>query len=145
MSSKSYHSSRSKTHKRSHHSTSKRSHSEVDEWFTEFTKHQVIMKLFHFQTKAYGGHKTSDSYLSKFLENMDKFMEVAQGIYGRVDLKHFDICGNVISDSSITHCLTSFGKYLESMTDRIKCTDLLSIRDEMLGEVNQFKYLLTFK
>ena len=137
------HSSKSKTHKRS--SASKMPHCIVDEWFTEFTKHQIMMKLFHFQTKAYGGHKTSDSYLSKFLENMDKFMEVAQGIYGRVDLKHFDICGNVISDSSITHCLTSFGKYLESMTDRIKCTDLLNIRDEMLGEVNQFKYLLTFK
>ena len=136
------HSSKSKTHK---HSASKMPHCIVDEWFTEFTKHQIMMKLFHFQTKAYGGHKTSDSYLSKFLENMDKFMEVAQGIYGRVDLKHFDICGNVISDSSITHCLTSFGKYLESMTDLIKCTDLLNIRDEMLGEVNQFKYLLTFK
>lgn len=142
MPSKRHSSVKARTMKKQAHGV--KPHCVVDEWFTEFTKHQVMMKLFHFQTKKYGGHKTSDSYLSKFLDNMDKFMEVAQGIYGRVDLKHFDVCGDVVSDSSITHCLTQFGKYLEAMTDRIKCTDLLNIRDEMLGEVNQFKYLLTF-
>lgn len=137
----------SKTHKRGSSSSTHgvKPHCMVDEWFCEFTKHQVMMKLFHFQTKAYGGHKTSDAYLSKFLDNMDKFMEVAQGIYGRVDLKHFDICGDVVSDATITHYLTKFGNYLSDMTHHIKCTDLLNIRDEMLGEVNQFKYLLTFK
>lgn len=28
--------------------------------------HQIIMKLFHFQTELYGAHKASDTYLEKF-------------------------------------------------------------------------------
>lgn len=130
------------THKHKHN---KKPCCMVDEFFIEFTKHQIMMKLFHFQTKLYGGHKTSDAYLSKFLDIMDKFMEVAQGIYGRVDLKHFDICGDTVTDTTITFKLTTFAKYLENLSNHIKCTDLLNIRDEMLGEVNQLKYLLTFK
>ena len=114
----------------------------VDELFIKMSTHQTIIKLYHFQTRLYSGHKTSDSYYSKFLELSDQFLEVAQGIYGRISLKHFNISGDTLRDSSIIAYLTKFGKYLETMeAQSITNTDLLNIRDEMLAEVNQFKYL----
>ena len=49
--------------------------------------HQVVLKLFHFQTETYGSHKASDEYLEKYALIMDKFLEIAQGIYGKITLK----------------------------------------------------------
>src|SRR5271170_3763321 len=49
-----------------------------------FFRHQIYIKMFHFQTKKYGAHKASDSYLEKFSANMDRFVETMQGVTGQV-------------------------------------------------------------
>lgn len=108
--------------------------------------HYIAMKLYHFQTENYSAHKTSDTYIEKFLELKDRFLEVAQGIYGKINLKKYDIKGSSHNDENIFNHINGYIKYLNTgindvLDDR---TDLLNIRDELLSEANQLKYLLTF-
>ncbi len=111
-----------------------------------FFLHQLTMKMYHFQTKEYAAHKTSDSYLDGFTTKLDKFMEVAQGKFGSTNLKSFDIKVETVTDKSINANIDQFAKILEKMSEDYKDhPDLLAIRDEILADVNQFKYLLTFK
>ena len=108
--------------------------------------HYISMKLYHFQTLHYGAHKTSDSYIEHYLGLMDRFLEVAQGIYGKVNLKKYDIKGSSHDDTNIFNHINGFIKYLSTGMDDVldNRTDLINIRDELLSEANQLKYLLTF-
>ena len=109
-----------------------------------FYHHQIVLKTFHFQTTSYAAHKASDAYLEKFATNMDRFMEVAQGVYGRVTLKEIDMKVQVGKDIScnvkdmVKVLSVGSGFYQNN-------TDLLAIRDEMLADANQLLYLLTFE
>lgn len=111
-----------------------------------FFKHQLTIKMYHFQTKNYGAHKASDSYLEKFTANLDRFMEVAQGIVGVIDTAEINIQFTRCQDDTIQSCLDRFGKMLGKLNEVLPdCPDLLTIRDEMLADINQFKYLLKFE
>lgn len=108
--------------------------------------HQVAIKLYHFQTKRYGSHKASDSYLDKYMDLLDKFLEVAQGIHGRITIEKYDITGETKNDENIFQHLDKYSDYLENDINDILAnnTDLINIRDEIVGEINQLSYLLTF-
>ncbi|QKF94652.1 hypothetical protein QKU48_gp1194 [Fadolivirus algeromassiliense] len=109
-------------------------------------KHQLQLKMYHFQTNGYGAHKASDSYLEKFESNLDKFMEVAQGIFGKLDTKSISLNFDTLTDETITGELDNFTNLLRQLdTYMAKNTELLNIRDEMIGDAQQLKYLLTFK
>ena len=109
--------------------------------------HQIVLKLFHFQTELYGAHKASDAYLEKYANTMDKFLETAQGIYGKITLKKYTLSGSSHTDENIYNHLNGITKYLREKIDDVldERTDLLNIRDELLGDLDQLKYLLTFK
>lgn len=108
--------------------------------------HQLQMKMYHFQTLEYGAHKAVDSYLSKFTDNLDKFMEVAQGIFGKFKIKYLDIKFETLNDQNIVENLNKFINILRNCDQFINTyTELTNIRDEMVGDINQLKYLLTFK
>jgi hypothetical protein len=111
-----------------------------------FFRHQLKIKMYHFQTKSYGAHKASDSYLSEFEQKLDKFMEVAQGIVGKLELKKIKLELFTLDDQTITDELDLFIKTL-GMFDKVinKYSELLNIRDEMVADAKQLKYLLTFK
>jgi len=110
-----------------------------------FFQHQIQIKMYHFQTTSYGGHKAVDSYLEKFSDNFDRFMEAAQGIFGRLTLSNVNLTACVWNDDNISKNLDGFIGILDSMTGVLsEFTDLLTVRDEMLADVNQLKYLLTF-
>lgn len=113
-------------------------------YITFFFKHQIIIKMFHFQTSTYGAHKASDSYLEKFLDNYDKFMEVAQGIYGKLSINNININVNVNNDQLKCH-IKKFIDFLLAIDKIEKDPGLLAIRDDMVNDANQFLYLLTFK
>jgi len=109
--------------------------------------HQIIMKLFHFQTELYGAHKASDAYLEKFATTMDKFLEIAQGIYGRLTIKKFKLEGSSHTDENIMKHIEGIIMLLRTGIDDVldKYTDLINIRDELVGDAEQLKYLLSFK
>jgi len=109
--------------------------------------HQVVMKLFHFQTEHYGAHKASDNYIEKYSGVFDRFLEVAQGIYGKISLKKYSLTGSSHTDENIIKHLDGMIIYWRSKIDDIldEYTDLINIRDELVGDAEQLKYLLTFK
>ena len=111
-----------------------------------FFKHQMQLKMFHFQTKNYGAHKASDSYLEEFANNFDKFMEVAQGTFGKLESQNMTFSFDTLNDNTITEELENFINLLKQLDAYlIRNSDLLNIRDEMVGNAQQLKYLLSFK
>ena len=112
----------------------------------QFFNHRTMIKMLHFQTKMYGAHKALDVYLTKFDLQFDSFMEVSQGIFGIVEASKIKISTKMATDETIQSRLESFSEFLRSLTETHgKYTDLLTIRDEMLTNVNTLKYLLNFQ
>jgi DNA-binding ferritin-like protein len=113
----------------------------------------LMVKLFHWKTHSYATHKATDELYSKLNEDIDKFIEILLGKTGsRIDLMgHKSI--SLIDLNSQEHLkskIESFKSYLVGLTNNkglssMTNTDLLNIRDEILGDMNQFLYLLTFK
>ena len=106
--------------------------------------HMLRIKMFHFQCPRYGQHKISDVYYESFNSKFDKFFEVAQGVYKKlkmteIKLPSFDTC-----PENIDSHLDNFILLLKTLDNIIDNKELLTIRDDMVNDVSQFKYLLTF-
>jgi hypothetical protein len=113
----------------------------------------LMIKLFHWKTHSYATHQATDQLYTKMNENIDSFIEVLLGKTGiRTDLmsnKHIRLV-DLSSPDSLKREIEAFKGYLVSLNDnkvmkRMSNTDLYNIRDEILGDLNQFLYLLTFK
>lgn len=101
------------------------------------------VKLFHFQTPRYGHHKACDKFIKTFDDLIDKFMEEYQGKEGkRVHLHttQFSL-KNIKNDKEIVALTKGMKMYLKQLDLDL---DLANLRDEMVGAVHQFQYLLTF-
>lgn len=113
----------------------------------------LMVKLFHWKTHSYATHKATDQLYDSLNDHMDKFMEVLLGKTGiRIDLmNHKSITLNDLnSQEKLKQKVEEFKRYLVSLTNNkaissMNDTDLLNIRDEILGDMNQFLYLLSFK
>lgn len=110
-----------------------------------FFEHQLTLKMYHFQTKKYGAHKASDKYLDAFANTFDKFMETAQGIFGRLETNHIAVKFDTVSDITINEHLSKYIKNLKQL-DKVfeNYSELLNIRDELVANAEQLEYLLTF-
>ena len=111
-----------------------------------------IVKLYHWKTYTYATHKSTDEFHQKLEDNIDTFVETLLGRHGdRINLSKVK-CISIKDFSSIKDFkreITDFSKYLTALnsTPLFKdptSSDLLTIRDEILKDVNQFLYLLTF-
>ena len=105
------------------------------------------IKLFHWKTTSYALHKATDDLHGKLSGLVDSFVEVMLGKTegGRLSrnvsltLKH---CKNIVEFKVELH---KFRDILINMKfSQSENSDLYTIRDEMLKEVNQFLYLSTF-
>jgi hypothetical protein len=84
---------------------------------------------------------------------MDKFIEVLLGKSGmRIDLmnKRQISLYDLNNQDELVSKVNSFKGYLVNLSNNkamkvMTNTDLLNIRDEILGDMNQFLYLLSFK
>lgn len=108
-----------------------------------------LVKLYHWKTHSYAQHKATDELYSNLNEHIDQFVEVLLGkdesrvrmMEKRIDLtdptnvKDFKTC-----IYEFRTFLTDFDMYFDGKKD----SDLLNIRDEILSDINQFLYLLTF-
>jgi DNA-binding ferritin-like protein len=113
----------------------------------------LMVKLFHWKTHSYATHKATDELYSKLNDDIDKFIEILLGKTGsRIDLmgqKSISLI-DLNSPEQLKSKIESFKSYLVGLTNNkglssMTNTDLLNIRDEILGDMNQFLYLLTFK
>jgi hypothetical protein len=118
----------------------------------KFLETLLMIKLFHWKTYSYATHKATDDLYGSLNENMDKFVEVLLGKTNtRIDLMSQKTIRLIDSNSKeeFKQKIMEFKSYLVSLTNNrslspMTNTDLLNIRDEILGNMNQFLYLLTF-
>jgi len=116
-----------------------------------FLEMLIMVKLYHWKTYSYAQHKATDDLYSKLNENIDKFMEVLLGktekrtnllkqpTISLIDLSSKEQLKNKIDDFKVFLVNLTDNKFIMKMSN----TDLLNIRDEILGDLNQFLYLLT--
>ena len=118
-----------------------------------FLEMLMMVKLFHWKTTSYATHKATDELYTKFNANIDSFIEILLGKSGsRIDLmsnKQIRLI-DLSSQESLKREVEAFKGYLVSLNDNkamqtMSNTDLFNIRDTILGDLNQFLYLLTFK
>jgi hypothetical protein len=107
------------------------------------------IKLYHWQTKFYSRHKSTDKLVDIIASISDKFMETYQGRYGKLSLNSTEIKVTALNDSNVVSYLEEIASVLESFVEKgfvgEKDTDLLNIRDELLGEINKSMYLFSFQ
>ncbi len=111
------------------------------------------IKIFHWYTLSYPSHKATDELHSKMSELVDSFIEkYIGGVGGGKTPVFHDRGGHNIpfcECKSLEHFRTKLAEYktfLISLTERLDgVTELLNIRDEMLGEIDQAVYLLRLK
>ena len=110
---------------------------------------QLQFKFLHWQTFGDAKHKAYGEIYDSLGDNIDKFVETMMGKYGRVEFDpEFSIMFQDIKSLSIQNFMDGITEFLVGMTDHLDSrydTDLLNIRDEMLGDINQLKYRLTLK
>ena len=115
----------------------------------KFMELLTMIKLYHWKTHSYAQHKATDELYGKLNENIDKFVEVLLGkSKHRVNMletkmKMYDLD----TKSELKEHIFEYRQFLIDM-DRCfspkKDSDLFSIRDDILGDLNQFLYLLSF-
>ena len=111
-----------------------------------FFAHQIRMKMYHFQTNTYGGHKTSDSYLDGFSDKFDKFMEIAQGRFGKLSVNRVEFKVDMLNDVTVISEMDDLIQTLKLVSTKYKdFTELTNLIDEIVGDATQFKYLIQFK
>jgi len=105
----------------------------------------LMVKLYHWRTHSFSTHQATDNLYKSLNEHMDKFIEVLLGKTGSrmnfSDKKSIQLI-DIESPAKLKQRIEAFKKYLSNIP--IKDTDLLNIRDEILSDLNQFTYLLTF-
>lgn len=118
-----------------------------------FLEMLMMVKLFHWKTTSYATHKATDELYTKLNANIDGFIEILLGKSGsRIDLmsnKHIRLV-DLSSQESLKREVEAFKGYLVGLNNNkgmqsMGNTDLFNIRDTILGDLNQFLYLLTFK
>jgi hypothetical protein len=110
-------------------------------------------KVYHWQTQkkigSYAQHVAFGTAYDELGPKIDDFIEIYQGkrgvIRGRdgftVNLQNLDDTPTVFIDEFINYLTQNVPESLDQSVD----TDLLNIRDEMLGILNQTKYRLMMK
>ena len=108
-----------------------------------------MIKLFHWRTTCFSEHKATCELHAKLSENIDTFVETMMGKNGkRIHMNEahkFDIC-DCTTVEQLKMRMQDFKSMLIDMPnklDPVVNSDLLNIRDEMVGHINQFLYLLT--
>jgi len=109
----------------------------------------TTVKLYHWKTRSYAQHKATDELYAKLNENIDRFIEVLLGkdssrirmLEKRIDLIDTE---NVNDFKSRIFEYRSFLTQMHHDLDSKKDSDLLAIRDDILENINQFLYLMSF-
>ena len=115
----------------------------------KFMELLTMIKLYHWRTHSYSQHKATDELYAKLNENVDKFVEILLGksssrikmLESKMNMYDLETTGE------LREHLFEYRQFLVDMNRTFhekKDSDLLSVRDDILADLNQFLYLLTF-
>ena len=108
-----------------------------------------MVKLYHWKTRSYAQHNATDELYDKLNKHIDMFVEVLLG-KSESRIKMLEKKIDLLDPSNVRDFKERIYEYREFLIDidiyfnSKKDTDLLNIRDEILGDINQFLYLMTF-
>lgn len=108
------------------------------------------IKLYHWQTYSYSRHKATDDVVNSLDEHIDLYVEVYMGKYGRMKMNTktgtFKI-ENMTDKQAVAFVKECIKVLNGPLVKHLKesDTDLMNIRDEMLGDLNKLLYLFTLK
>jgi len=114
-----------------------------------FLNFQVALKIYHWQTLSYPRHIASDGLFQKISLNIDKFVEILQGSRNeRIKFNNNEVIRlRNFSEKNGLDLLYGFKDWLENELSKYlnieKETDLINLRDEMIGDLNQTLYLFS--
>lgn len=111
---------------------------------------QIQLRIFHWQTKGIARHEAFGKTYDTLDDLIDEFVEISMGKYGRFTLEDDTKSIEMVNLTDInptdmikvcTKALIEFSMDLDETED----TDLLNLRDEILGSLNKLLYLLTLE
>ena len=106
------------------------------------------IKLYHWQTHSFAQHKATDELLDSLDKVIDEYVETYMGKYGRPKMTARNNAIRIQNMNAkmmlkfIKSCIT----YLEGpLIAKLKSsdTDLVNLRDEMIGDLHKVLYLFT--
>ena len=121
---------------------------------------QATLRVSHFLSEKKSDHETLDKFLKKFNKNMDKFIEVWMGKHEKFDLgknrqvnvyqitkdelfDYLDIVLEFLTGDVVESNVYKLSKYsLKNVMNNKKNVDLMSIRDDIVRNINRMKYRL---
>lgn len=119
------------------------------EYVTFFFELSNNTKLYHWTTTSFARHKASDKLFEKVTELSDQFMETYMGKYGRPKVHEkpaHKLTLKPLTDKTVVDYFKSCILYLEAPFIKPlspEDTDLINLRDEILGCLKQTLYLFT--
>ena len=140
-----------KTQKRGRTNPNRASKYSENEIILKFIQMLNIIKIYHWKTLSYPQHKATDELYESFNGRMDEFVETMLGKTGKrfnlSSVKHIPFY-DYTNITKFKQCIETFKQYLVNMSNapyfkNSGNSDLLNIRDEILGDLNKFTYLLT--
>jgi hypothetical protein len=129
---------------------------ETAEYILRFLEMLNTIKIYHWSTLSYPTHKATDELHSKMSELIDSFIEIYIGhlsrggasasagipVFKRGDSGALSFC-ECKSLGVFCKKLDEYIVFMDGLTNRLNgYTDLVNIRDEMVGAVTQALYLL---
>ena len=105
------------------------------------------IKLYHWQTREFARHTATDALTLTLDTNIDAFVESYMGRYGRPKVTGSIKLHN-FSESAAKAFVAKESKYLQSeLPKKIgkEDTDLLNMRDTILGDLTKVSYLFTLQ
>lgn len=128
----------------------KRSAAMLGAFVTQLLEFLILVKLYHWRTSSFAQHKATDELYSSLNENIDKLVETLLGKTSGMRITVppvFHLTAHNHSHKS--HFIAEVEKFraylvgLENHAITRDRTDLLSIRDDILADVNKLLYLLS--
>ena len=120
-----------------------------EEFTLKLVQLQLQFKFLHWQTFGDAKHRAYGGIYDSLGDIIDKFVEAMMGKYGRPEFDaEFSLMFQDIKSLSVQNFMDGITEFLVGMTEQLDPkydTDLLNIRDEMLGLLNKSKFLLTLK
>jgi DNA-binding ferritin-like protein len=113
----------------------------------EFFEMMLCIKLFHWKMYNYGAYKATDEIYEKLNSHMDRFIEVIIGKNERrINMENVKsiLLHDINDNEKMRTQIEKFVKYLMSLDKKKLGSDLYNIRDDIVTDLNQFLYLLSF-
>jgi len=128
---------------------SRKTKPEMSKMVRTFLEMLNTVKLYHWKTRSYAQHRATDDLYSSLNDNIDKFVETLLGKEGgriRMMEKKMDLIDSSNTDD-FKERIYEYREFFVRMNDVFhekRDSDIFSIRDDILVDIDQFLYLMSF-